>query len=139
MWLEAQNLKRANHKKIAPKREGLFIITEKLGPVTYRLKLPPTWKIHDVFHASLLTPFKQTQEHGEIANLRPPPELINEEEEYEVEKVLRHRKKGRLLEFLIKWKGYPEEEASWEPERNLTNAADILDQYKRRRKLSSRP
>jgi hypothetical protein len=41
------------HKKIAPKREGPFEIDEVLGPVTYSLKLPKTWKIHDVFHAIL--------------------------------------------------------------------------------------
>ena len=34
------------HKKMAPKREGPFEIEEVIGPVTYRLKLPETWKIH---------------------------------------------------------------------------------------------
>jgi hypothetical protein len=54
VWLDTQNLKTSYHKKIAPKREGLFEIKEVLGPVTYRFKLPETWRIHDVFHAILL-------------------------------------------------------------------------------------
>jgi hypothetical protein len=54
VWLDTRNLKMNHHKKIAPKREGPFEIDEVLGPVTYRLKLPESWKIHNVFHAALL-------------------------------------------------------------------------------------
>jgi hypothetical protein len=53
VWLDTRNLK-ISHKKIAPKREGPFEIDEVLGPVTYRLKLLESWKIHNVFHATLL-------------------------------------------------------------------------------------
>ena len=41
-------------QKMAPKWEGPFQIKEVLGPVTYQLKLPEPWKIHKVFHATLL-------------------------------------------------------------------------------------
>ena len=54
VWLDTRNLKTSYHKKIAPKREGPFEIDKVLGPVTYRLKLPETWRIHNVFHAILL-------------------------------------------------------------------------------------
>jgi len=40
-----------------------------------------------VFHASLLTPYKETDEHG-TNFLEPPPELIEGEEEWEVEQIL---------------------------------------------------
>ena len=54
VWLDMRNLEMNHHKKIAPKREGPFEIEEVLGPVTYQLKLPTTWKIHNMFHATLL-------------------------------------------------------------------------------------
>jgi Integrase zinc binding domain len=54
VWLDTRNLKMSHHKKIAPKQEGPFEINKVLGPVTYRLKLPESWKIHNVFHAALL-------------------------------------------------------------------------------------
>ena len=38
-----------------PKCEGPFEIEEVLGPVTYRLKLPITWQIHNVFLPCNLT------------------------------------------------------------------------------------
>jgi hypothetical protein len=47
------------------KQEGPFKIKEVLGLVTYRLKLPTTWKIHNVFHAVLLKPYVETEVHGE--------------------------------------------------------------------------
>jgi hypothetical protein len=81
------------HKKIGSKREGPFEITKVIGPVTYQLKLPKTWKIHNVFHAALLRQYKETEVYG--ANFpKPPPELIEGEEVYEVEKIIRHRKRG---------------------------------------------
>ena len=40
VWLDSRNLKTVYHKKMKPKREGPFIITDMLGPVTYQLKLP---------------------------------------------------------------------------------------------------
>jgi hypothetical protein len=57
MWLDTRNLKMNHHKKIALKREGPFKIDEVLGPVTYQLKLPNSWKIHNIFHAVLLRPY----------------------------------------------------------------------------------
>jgi hypothetical protein len=64
VWLDTRNMKTNYHKKMAPKREGPFKVEEVLGPVTYRLKLPTTWKIHNVFHAMLLKPYVETEVHG---------------------------------------------------------------------------
>ena len=94
VWLEGTNLKIGYaSKKIAPKREGPFKITEVLGPITYKLKLPDQWKIHLVFHASLLTPFRETEAHGPNYT-NPPPDLIEDEEQYEIKAILAHRCQG---------------------------------------------
>ena len=62
VWLDSRNLKTQYNKKIGPKREGPFEIDEVLGPLTYRLKLPNSWKIHNVFHAILLRPYMETED-----------------------------------------------------------------------------
>ena len=36
----------------------------------------------------------------------PPPDLIDGENEYEVEAILAHRKRGRQMQYLVKWRGY---------------------------------
>jgi hypothetical protein len=45
-----------------------------------------------------------------LPNPPPPPKLIEGEEEYEVDQICAHQHKGccRTLQYLIKWKGYPE-------------------------------
>ena len=76
-----------------PKREGPFVITEVLGLVTYRLLLPASWQIHNVFHATLLRKYKENKVYGENF-MEPPPELVEGEEVYEVETILNHRNRG---------------------------------------------
>ena len=46
------SLARKINEKLAPRFYGPFEILRRIGKVTYQLKLPPTSKIHDVFHVS---------------------------------------------------------------------------------------
>ena len=90
VWLDTCNLKTNYHKKMAPKREGPFEIEEVLRPVTYRLKLPTIWKIHNVFHAILLKPYQENEVYRE--NFATPPlDIVDGEEVYQVEMILKHR------------------------------------------------
>jgi len=95
VWLDGQNLKIGyQSRNLALKREGPFTITEVLGPVTYCLQLPNQWQIHNVFHASLLSPYCETEVHGSNF-VKPPSDLIKEEEEYEIEAITSHKKWGK--------------------------------------------
>jgi len=86
-------MKTQYNKKMKPKREGPFIIAEVLGPVTYRLQLPSSWQIHNVFHATLLQSYKENDIYG--SNFpEPPTELENKEEVYEVDSIINHQKLG---------------------------------------------
>jgi hypothetical protein len=94
VWLEGKHLKFPHQKtKINPKRYGPFKIIKAISSVAYQLQLPASWNIHPVFHASLLSPYSKTTSHGPNFT-RPPPDLIDGEEEYEVEQIKAHRRKG---------------------------------------------
>ena len=134
VWLDLRNLKTMYHKKMAPKQEGLFMVTEVIRPVTYRLKLPATWKIHNVFHATLLQQYKENKVYR-VNFLMPPPELDDREEIYEVESILRHWRQGRGYQYYVKWKGYPISEALWEPEHVFSDDGDLLTHYKEQHQL----
>ena len=136
MWLEATNL-RLNYpsRKLAPKRQGPFEVSQVLSPLTYRLRLPSTWKIHDIFHASLLSSYKETEAHGPNFS-KPPPNLIGTEEEYEVEEIISHQGTTGRRRYLTAWKGYSLSENTWEPESNLRHAPEILGAYKRTHQLN---
>ena len=55
--------------------------------------------------------------------------VVDGEEEYEVEAILRHKGKGAQRMYLVMWKGYPITDASWEPKSHLRNAPLILEHY----------
>jgi hypothetical protein len=115
VWLDGHNIKMFHPAaKLVPKRHGPFPIIRVLSPITYKLHLPVQWKLHPVFHVDLLTPYCETEFHG--ANYdKPPPDLINGEEEYEVEQIVASRRfgQGHKLQYLVKWKGYPDAENQW--------------------------
>jgi hypothetical protein len=132
VWLENRNLRLPfKSKKIAPKRLGPFKITKVLSPLTYQLKLPETWRIHNVFHATLLSGYTENDVHGPNPE-PPPPDLIDGEEEYEVEGILNHRSRNGKTQYYVKWKGYDHEENSWETEAQLApHAQEILEEYQK--------
>ena len=104
VWINAEHLPiQYQNKKLSPKRIGLFKVLEAKGNGVYLLDLPKTWNnIHHVFNERKLTPYIETEEHGPNY-LRPPPDLIEGEEEFEVEAIVNHRKhRNKPREFLIK-------------------------------------
>jgi len=136
--LEASHLKLPYHTpKLAPRCQGPFRVNKVISPVAYQLVLPLSWGIHNVFHASLLLPYRETTTHGPNFE-HPPPSLIEDAEEYEVEAVINHRHYGRRhqLQYLIKWKGYPSSDNTWEPKDNV-HAEDLVKEYHRRHPLNS--
>ena len=133
VWLEGHNLRIDwPSVKLALKRYGLFKIGKVLSPITYQLELPLQWKIHDVFHADLLTPYRETELHGPNFT-KSPPDLIDGEEEYKVEEILQSQKFGRQrkVQYLIKWKGYPDSENQW-VDWNDVHADEALAEFKKK-------
>ena len=129
--------------KLLPKWIGPFTISERIGEVAFRLILLASMKIHDVFHASLLKTWHESNKR------QPPPAtlFIDGSVEYEVERILDHaerhengaegsdrtqRKRGKskvLRDFLVKWRDYGPEHNTWEPESNIPNCGEILQEY----------
>ena len=100
--------------------------------MTYKLDLPLMMKIHPVFHVSLLRPYSDPAViPGRPILERPPPEVINGMDEYEVEAILDKRIHRRKPQYLVKWKGYHESESTWEPEENLQNSAAMIADFNR--------
>jgi len=138
VWLDGKNLPLLYGTiKLAPWHYGPFTIAKVISPVAYRLELPVQWNIHPVFHASLLTPYIETDSHGPNFSW-PPPDLIKGENEYKVEIIRKHRHFGwnKKLQYLLKWKGYPESDNMWEPAEQL-HAPQLLKEYHTRYPLTA--
>ncbi len=83
--------------------------------MVYQLRIPQQWKIHDVFHAALLTLYKETEEHGPNYH-EPPPDVIEGKPEWEVEQIVGARCFGRSrrLQYRVRWTGYSDAHDTWE-------------------------
>lgn len=58
--------------------------------------------------------------------------------EYRVEKILKKRVKNNVVEYFLKWYGWPDSENSWEPESNLA-CSDLLQEFNQRACLNNNP
>jgi hypothetical protein len=89
VMLESKNLRTVRpSKKLDHKMVGPFPILEMVGTHAARLKLPKTMKCHNVFHVSLLEPYRENKIQGR-PETQPGPIKVSRDNEYEVERILR--------------------------------------------------
>ena len=105
--------------KLSPRFIGPFEILRKVGEVAYALALPPELEhIHNVFHVSVLRPYKEDYKH--VINFEP----IQIERDLSYEEILVQivdRKEQVLRNKVITlakvvWRNQTIEEATWELE-----------------------
>ena len=118
VYVEAKDIKQNRpSKKLSDLRVGPYKILEKRGEAAWKLDMPTTDRKYPVFNEELLTKYYEPPVHQREE--RPAPEIIEDRKQYEVEKILLHRKVGQGYQYYIKWKGYSESEGTWEPSKNL--------------------
>ena len=82
---------------------GPFEIMDVVGEskTAFKLKLSLHWRIHPIFHASLLDAYQENK-IGAREQTRPTlPEIVNGELEYEVEAILDLRVRRNRLQYLV--------------------------------------
>jgi len=95
VWLEGTNLNLPANvtPKLSPRQYRPFQVVAIISNSAFKIELPPHWKIHNVFHMSLLTPYQETEAHGPNW-IELPPDIIEGEPEWEVEQILQSRRFG---------------------------------------------
>ena len=117
MLLSTRHLRMRNGPaKLQRRFVGPFRVESQISRVAYRLELPDQWRIHPVFHSSLLKPWNQSSWSCPVA--APQPEFeVDDGPVYNVERILRWRSvrrgRRRVREFLVTWEGFPLDEAEW--------------------------
>ena len=111
--------------KLEYKKLGRFRILEKVSSHAYKLDLPPSMKVHPVFHVSLFEPAFSDPIPGQ-RNPPPPTIIVDGKEEWLVEKIVSSRIRHRKLQYLVKWIGY--DELTWERVDSFTNT-NFVEQF----------
>ena len=122
-------------RALLPRFVGPHRVHKRVGQVAYELELPASMRIHDVFHVSLLRPYKADGRY------QPPPAtlMFDGSTEFNVERILQHRdkaggradgrKKADKQEYLVRWAAYGPEHDTWEPAAGLLNARAKVNEY----------
>jgi hypothetical protein len=133
VWLNASNISTSRpSKKLDWKRLGPYKVIKRIGLQAYKLALPPTMRhLHDVFHVSLLDSVKATTLAPRTPPLPPALYVKDSQEYFEVEDILNSKRIDRHLYYLVKWKGFPDSENSWEPLVNIP-ARGLVKEFHRR-------
>ncbi|WVZ49200.1 hypothetical protein U9M48_000577 [Paspalum notatum var. saurae] len=108
--------------KLAPRYVGPFKITEKCGPVAYRLELPPYLvAVHDVFHVSQLKKCLRVPEEAvDTSQIQIEPDLTYEEHPIKILDQKQRATRRKAINFYkVQWSNHSEEEATWEQEEYL--------------------
>ena len=131
VWLLRKNISTTRpSQKLEVRRLGPFKILKVVGEskLAYRLELPPHYKIHPVFHISLLEPYKENTIPGR-EQPPPPPVAIDNNLEYVVHQILDSRIHHGKLQYYVDWQGYSPAERTWEPTSHLSNAQDAVADF----------
>jgi hypothetical protein len=130
VWLSLRNIhtdrpaRKFDWRNIGPCR-----IIDKIGKIAYQLELPAGLRIHDVFHVSLLREHRQRK--GERTPSPQPIRLKADESkrEFVVGEIVDSRVQGNKLQYRVRWKGYQEDEDTWEPALGLKKAQKAVSKF----------
>jgi hypothetical protein len=110
---------------------GPFKVTAAVGKVAFRLALPDTLSIHNVFHVSLLVPFRGKPPEDGKPLVPLSPFVFEPTDEFLPEEILRHRECRRgtkvVKHYLVTWAGCGPEHISWQPEQYVPS--DLVHKY----------
>jgi hypothetical protein len=117
-------------RKLCDKRHGPFEVVERVGDVSYRLKLPPDWKIHDVFHISKLTPY--TPPSFPSQSSQPHAPALSPTDDKNIQQIISHKTLRHKSFYLCLLTGDNPEDARWLPHDEVTRLPDpdnVLPKY----------
>src|SRR5450755_636517 len=131
------------NKKLSVQRVGPFKVKRRISPLAYELELPSNMKIHPVISVTHLEPAPLDNDpFSRPHDNHPPPveeqNLNAEWQAFEIETLLdrRFRRYGRgkkIIEYLVKWKGYGPEHNQWYGEDLLDSAVEYMLEYEFRK------
>lgn len=119
--------------KLSSRYFGPFDVVERVGETAYRLKLPLSYRMHDVINIQHL----KKAPLDEFNRTSPPAPLLAVDqdegwEEYEVERVIDRRNRHGKVQYLAKFKDYPVSDSIWYDEKDSESFRELVTEYNTR-------
>ncbi|KAJ9152415.1 hypothetical protein P3X46_025983, partial [Hevea brasiliensis] len=108
--------------KLSPRFIGPYEVIERVGPVAYRLALPPELdKIHNVFHVSMLRRYRSDPSHViSMEEIEVQLDLTYEEEPIRIlAREVKELRNKQISLVKVLWRHHNTEEATWESEETM--------------------
>ncbi len=132
--LSAKNLKQKKlSKKLSNKLIEFFHIQKSVDKQTYHLDLSIIYRIHSVFHVFLLKSYNHKLNDDSILDYLVF-KLIDDEQEWKIEKILQKRKRKRILYYKIQWKEYLIEYNQWILSEDMKDVSKLIEAFEIRLK-----
>ena len=108
--------------KLSPRFISPYEVIERIGPMAYRLALPPKLaKLHDVFHVSMLRKYRSDASH--ILPLQEVQVQVyfsyDEEPKAILAREVKQLRNKQVQLVKVLWQHHGKEEATWEPEATM--------------------
>ncbi|KIK13956.1 hypothetical protein PISMIDRAFT_17634 [Pisolithus microcarpus 441] len=127
VWLDTTHVRvdGCPSRKLMEKWIGPYKVLS-VRPNAIELHLPKTLCIHPVVNVSRVKPYKGPLEGQKVTRPGPVVSVEDHNEEFEVKYIMDSCLKCNKLEFLVHWRGYGNEDCTWEPKSNLKGSPDVL-------------
>ncbi len=132
--LSAKNLKQKKlSKKLLNKMIKFFCIQKFINKQTYHLDLSIIYRVYFVFYVFLLKLYNCKLNNDFILDYFVL-KLINDEQEWKIEKILQKRKRKKILYYKIQWKEYFIEYDQWILSEDMKDVSKLIKTFKMRLK-----
>ena len=123
--------------KLTSRWIGPFEITQKINPNVYRLRMGDNYPGSPVINIQHLKKYETDDTYRDRTTLPESFTRKTESQEYEVEKIVGHKRVGKKAEirYLLRWTGYGPQFDTWATARDLKNSAELLSEYRRTHNL----
>jgi hypothetical protein len=123
--LTFKGFKGQHARKLLPRWIGPFKVAALVGKTAVKLSLLESMGVHPVFHVSLLKPYV----HGSTGVAPPVVRALDNTWEFEVERIVGERGRGKTKEYLVRWANWGPAHDSWEPAAALKNMSEVLQTW----------